>query len=144
MSAARSSCPSATLTPSIALIISNFTGNINRRRYILDEPHPSSELEHCRRLASAWTPILRALAHEERLLIALWLAGNTCSVRELEELTGLRQSLVSYHLGELRQAGLVTSSASGRSNRYRLAHGVLDELTTLLGALEPPVESNEA
>lgn len=109
-----------------------------------DEPNAQSELEHCRRLASAWTPILRALAHEERLLIALWLAGNTCSVRELEELTGLRQSLVSYHLGELRQAGLVTSSASGRSNRYRLAHGVLDELTTLLGALEPPVESNEA
>jgi len=101
------------------------------------------ELEECRRLASAWAPILRALAHEERLLITLWLADNTCSVRELEQLTGLRQSLVSYHLRELRQAGLVTSSASGRSNRYELAHAGLNELTVLLGKLEPPTDSND-
>lgn len=108
----------------------------------MSEPHDVTELEHCRRLASAWAPFLRALAHEERLLITLWLAGNTCSVRELEQLTGLRQSLVSYHLRELRQAGLVTSTASGRSNRYRLAHGGLDELSTLLGRLEPPSEDD--
>src|SRR3990172_760243 len=101
----------------------------------------ADEVEHCRRLASAWAPILRALAHEERLLIALWLAGNTCSVRELERVTGLRQSLVSYHLRELREAGLVDSTTSGRSNRYRLAHADLDQLATLIGHLEPPAES---
>jgi DNA-binding transcriptional ArsR family regulator len=63
---------------------------------------------------------LRALGNEERLLIVLWLAGGTRSVRELEQATGLSQSLVSYHLRELRQAALVTASAHGRSNRYRL------------------------
>lgn len=97
-------------------------------------------VEECRRLASSWAPVLRALAHEERLLIALWLAGSACSVRELERVTGLSQSLVSYHLRELRQAGLVTATASGRSNRYRLAHGDLDQLATLIGTLEPTAD----
>lgn len=101
------------------------------------ETPPPAELEHCQSLASAWAPVLRALGHEERLLIALWLAGNTSSVRELETVTGLSQSLVSYHLRALRDAGLVTSTASGRSNRYRLAHGDLDQLATLLGQLGP-------
>jgi DNA-binding transcriptional ArsR family regulator len=99
------------------------------------------EIEDCRRLASSWAPVLRALAHEERLLIALWLAGSTCTVRELEQVTGLSQSLVSYHLRELRQAGLVTATPSGRSNRYRLAHGGLDGLATLIGTPDPPAES---
>mgnify|MGYP001571058311 CR=1 FL=1 len=62
-------------------------------------------------------------------------------MRELERVTGLRQSLVSYHLRELREAGLVTSTTSGRSNRYRLAHADLDQLATLIGHLEPPAES---
>ncbi len=102
----------------------------------MSEADPA-EIEACRRLAAAWTPVLRALAHEERLLIALWLAGADCSVRELERVTGLGQSLVSYHLRELREAGLVVASASGRSNRYRLAHAELDQLASLIGKLEP-------
>lgn len=99
-----------------------------------------AEVEECRRLASSWAPVLRALAHEERLLIALWLAGTTCSVRQLEQVTGLSQSLVSYHLRELRQAGLVTAEPRGRSNRYRLTHADLDQLASLIGKLEPPLE----
>jgi DNA-binding transcriptional ArsR family regulator len=95
------------------------------------------EVVQCRNLAEAWTPVLRALAHEERLLIVLWLAGAECSVRELEEVTGMRQSLVSYHLGQLREAGLVIASVKGRSNRYRLAHTGLDQLAGMIGTLEP-------
>jgi DNA-binding transcriptional ArsR family regulator len=97
----------------------------------------AAEVQECRRIASSWAPVLHALANEERLLIALWLAGSECTVRELEEVTGMRQSLVSYHLQELRKAGLVTASPRGRSNRYRLARGDLDELATLIGTLEP-------
>ena len=93
------------------------------------------EIEECRQIAAAWAPALRALAHEERLLIALWLAGNECTVRELEHVTGMRQSLVSYHLQELRGEGIVTASASGRTNRYRLSRGDLDQLATLIGGL---------
>ncbi len=97
----------------------------------------AAEIEECRRIASSWAPVLHALANEERLLIALWLADSECTVRDLEEVTGMRQSLVSYHLQELRKAGLVTASPRGRSNRYRLARGDLDELATLIGTLEP-------
>ena len=79
--------------------------------------------------------MLRALAHEERLLIALWLADSECTVRELEEVTGMRQSLVSYHLQELRREGIVTASATGRSNRYRLSRVDLDQLAKLIGGL---------
>ena len=98
-------------------------------------------VEECRRLASSWAPVLQALANEERLLIALWLAGSTCSVRELERVTGLSQSLVSYHLRALREAGLVTATASGRSNRYRLAHADLDQLASLINNLESSPEA---
>jgi DNA-binding transcriptional ArsR family regulator len=96
-----------------------------------------SEIEECRRIASSWAPVLHALANEERLLIVLWLAGSECTVRELEEVTGMRQSLVSYHLQKLREADLVSASPVGRSNRYRLARADLDQLATLIGNLEP-------
>jgi DNA-binding transcriptional ArsR family regulator len=96
----------------------------------------TSEVEECRRIAATWAPILRALANEERLLIALWLAESECSVRELEAVTAMSQSLVSYHLGELRSAGLVSASAVGRSNRYRLCCGDLDQLASLIGTLD--------
>ncbi len=94
-----------------------------------------SELDECRRLASIWGPVLRALSNPERLLIVLWLAGNTSSVRDLERVTGLGQSLVSYHLQALRRAGLVTATAIGRSNHYRLANPDLDKLAALVGSL---------
>jgi len=102
----------------------------------MTQPALDTELEACRRLAANWAPVLRALGNAERLLIVLWLAGNECTVRELERVTGMRQSLVSYHLQELRRAGLVVAAPDGRSNRYRLAHADLDELGTLLGRLE--------
>jgi DNA-binding transcriptional ArsR family regulator len=94
-----------------------------------------AQVEKCRTIAASWAPVLRALANEERLLIALWLGGNACSVRELEQVTGMGQSLVSYHLRELREAGLVESDAAGRSNRYRLASADLDQLAGLIGSL---------
>ena len=94
------------------------------------------EIEACRRLAARWAPMLRALGNEERLLITLWLAGTECSVRDLERVTGMKQSLVSYHLQALRAAGLVSRSSLGRSNRYRLAVSDLDQLGRLIGNLE--------
>lgn len=95
-----------------------------------------ADVEECRRLAETWAPALHALANPERLLIALWLAGTRCTVRDLQDVTGLSQSLVSYHLRELREAGLVTSTPSGRANRYRLSNPDLDKLALLIGGLE--------
>jgi DNA-binding transcriptional ArsR family regulator len=96
----------------------------------------ATTIRECRRLADTWAPVLRGLANPDRLLIVLWLADTTSTVRELEAVTGLSQSLVSYHLRTLRDAGLVTSTAVGRANAYRLAHPDLDKLATLVGSLE--------
>ena len=95
-------------------------------------------VQECRRTAATWAPTLRALANEDRLLIVLWLADGPRSVRELEQATGMSQPLVSYHLGELRSAGLVTATAVGRSNRYRLSNPSLDELGSLISRLCEP------
>jgi DNA-binding transcriptional ArsR family regulator len=102
-----------------------------------------AEVEGCRTIAASWAPVLRALANEERLLITCWLAGTTCTVRELEQVTGMSQSLVSYHLRELREAGLVEASAAGRTNRYRLAGSDLDQLAGLIGRLRAEAPTNE-
>jgi DNA-binding transcriptional ArsR family regulator len=94
-----------------------------------------AEVEECRHLAQTWAPVLRALANPERLLITLWLAGATCTVRDLQQVTGLSQPLVSYHLRELRKAGLVSCTAAGRANQYRLSNPDLDKLALLIGGL---------
>lgn len=108
-----------------------------------ESPEITSQLvAECTALASSWAPVLRGLANPERLLIVLWLAGTESTVRDLERVTGLRQSMVSYHLGALREAGLVTATAVGRTNRYRLANAELDYLAEVLGNFAaPPGES---
>ncbi len=95
------------------------------------------EVARCRALAGAWAPTLHALGNQDRLLIVLWLAGGARAVRELQDVTGMAQSAVSYHLGQLRAAGLVTAHAEGRSNKYRLQNPELDEVATVLGTLAP-------
>src|SRR5438270_6197858 len=58
--------------------------------------------------------------HRWQLLDAL--AASDRRVGELTELTGAPQSLVSYHLAQLRAAGLISarrSSADGRDTYYR-------------------------
>lgn len=95
----------------------------------------AGQIDERRRLAAEWAPTLHALGHPERLLIALWLAGCERSVRELQEATGMRQSLVSYHLAGLRAAGVVSVTPDGRSNRYRLCCTDLDELVGTLAGL---------
>ncbi|HEX2810445.1 MAG TPA: metalloregulator ArsR/SmtB family transcription factor [Kineosporiaceae bacterium] len=101
-------------------------------------------LDQCRRLAQTWAPVLQALGNPERLLITLWLAGTTSSVRDLQRVTGLSQSLVSYHLRALREAGLVTATAQGRTNLYELAHPDLDKLALLVGDLDARTLPTEA
>jgi protein-tyrosine-phosphatase/DNA-binding transcriptional ArsR family regulator len=84
---------------------------------------------------------LRAAGHEVRWRLLGELAASDRQVHELVTLVGQPQSLVSYHLGRLRQARLVTarrSSADGRDMYYRLdlAHcGAL--LSELGGSLHP-------
>jgi len=67
--------------------------------------------------------MLRLLGHDLRWAIVRLLAPGDLRVWELVNLTGQAPSLVSYHLSQLRSAGLVDvrrSAADGRDSYYAL------------------------
>jgi protein-tyrosine-phosphatase/DNA-binding transcriptional ArsR family regulator len=86
-------------------------------------------------------PFLTAAAHPIRWRLLGELARTDLAVHELTGLLGQPQNLVSYHLGKLRKAGLVTarrSSADGRDTYYALHLGrCSDMLSGTGGALHP-------
>jgi len=63
---------------------------------------------------------LKALANDLRFDIVRILARGERCVCDLESALDLPQSKVSYHLGVLREAGLVASETRGRNAYYRL------------------------
>ena len=83
-------------------------------------------------------PILKALSDENRLTILLAIADRDSSVIELASITGLSQPLVSHHLKTLRETGLVTVTAVGRSNVYSLCCEAMHRPIELLSALADP------
>jgi ArsR family transcriptional regulator, arsenate/arsenite/antimonite-responsive transcriptional repressor / arsenate reductase (thioredoxin) len=84
---------------------------------------------------------MRAAGHPLRWQLLAELASSDRHVRELTELLGRPQSLVSYHLGRLRADGLVSarrSSADGRGTYYSLELSHCGELLAAAGsALHP-------
>jgi DNA-binding transcriptional ArsR family regulator len=76
--------------------------------------------------------LLKALAHESRLMILCILAEGEKSVGDLEALLGQRQSTVSQQLARLRLDGLVSTRRNGKSIYYSIAD---DNVRTVLNAL---------
>ena len=64
--------------------------------------------------------VLKALAHESRLLIVDRLNQGECSVGELTTLVGSDQSTVSKHLAVLRAHGIVEDRREGNVVYYTL------------------------
>ncbi len=83
----------------------------------LDEPKAAEDMVAQAQSASN---LLKALAHEGRLLILCQLATGEKSVSELEAFLGARQAAVSQQLARLRLEGLVTSRREGKSIYYAL------------------------
>ena len=84
--------------------------------------------------ADASLEVFRLAGEPVRWRLLQELARSDRHVRELTELVGRPQNLVSYHLGKLRSAGLVVarrSSADGRDAYYTVA---LDRFSELLAA----------
>lgn len=71
--------------------------------------------------ASAAAALLKALAHEGRLMTLCHLVGGEKSVTELEHLLGTRQAAVSQQLARLRQDNLVTARRAGKAIYYAIA-----------------------
>ncbi|MDG6107754.1 ArsR family transcriptional regulator [Dactylosporangium aurantiacum] len=87
--------------------------------------------------------VLRLAGHPVRWQLLRELARSDRQVGELVALTGQRQSLVSYHLGQLRDGGLVAmrrSSADRRDTYYRLDLAACrDQLAGAGEALHPGI-----
>src|SRR5204863_2411856 len=78
-------------------------------------------------------PFLRLAGHPLRWRLLSELARSDRRVGELCELAGRRQNLVSYHLRQLRDGGLVSarrSLADGRDTYYVLELARCGELLT--------------
>jgi DNA-binding transcriptional ArsR family regulator len=75
---------------------------------------------------------LKALAHEDRLMILCLLAEGEKSVTEIGEMLDLRQPAVSQQLALLRGNDLVETRRDGKNIYYSLARS---EVRDVIGAL---------
>ncbi len=91
-------------------------------------PEPERLSDKARRAAD----FLKALAHENRLMILCILSQGEKSVSELEEMLSLRQPTVSQQLARLRADGLVATRRDGKAIHYSLAS---EQARVIVGAV---------
>jgi len=84
---------------------------------------------------SSITRQFRALSDATRLQIVDLLRGGERCVCELTDALGLGQSLLSFHLRVLKDAGLVTDRREGRWAYYTLTVDAFAQLEAFVGAL---------
>ena len=77
----------------------------------------------------------QALADPKRLLVLEVLRSGERCVCDLMGVVGVQQSLLSFHLRALRDAGLVRTRRSGRWSYYSLAPDALHEMAEALAGL---------
>ena len=87
-----------------------------RRRILAGDTDIDAMMENAKRA----TELLKALAHEGRLMILCYLAAGERSVTELETLLSSRQAAVSQQLARLRLEGLVRTRREGKTIYYSL------------------------
>lgn len=90
------------------------------------------DLEQLLEQARKASDLLKALAHESRLLILCLLAEGERSVSELEDIMQMPQAAVSQQLARLRFDRLVTTRRDGRVIYYSIAS---TEVASVIGAL---------
>ena len=82
----------------------------------------SPRLDQLMRNARSASDFLKALSHENRLLLLCLLAEKERSVGELENLLAMSQSSVSQQLARLRYDSLVTTRRDGKTIFYSIAN----------------------
>jgi ArsR family transcriptional regulator, virulence genes transcriptional regulator len=88
--------------------------------------------------------VLKAMAHESRLLILCLLANGEKSVIELEKRLAMRQPAVSQQLARLRAENLVTTRRDGKTIFYAIANEEAKAIIKLLYSLYCAPESKQA
>lgn len=100
------------------------------------ENQPAAELsERLRDSAAQCCTLLKAMAHEDRLLLLCQLTQGEQNVGELEASVGIRQPSLSQQLGVLREEGLVAARREGKYIYYRLASDKVVAIMETLSAL---------
>lgn len=91
-----------------------------------------------------------ALSDPTRAEILLLLRDGPSYPSDLAEKIGVSRQILSNHLACLRGCGLVSATAEGRRNRYKLADGriahALDDLIGLVLTVDPaccPADEND-
>jgi DNA-binding transcriptional ArsR family regulator len=98
----------------------------------MNSPLTPDALTALRESAEKCCALLKALAHEDRLLLLCQLTEGERNVGELEALVGVHQPSLSQHLGVLREEGLVQTRREGKYIYYSLAsHEVIQVMQTL-------------
>ena len=80
--------------------------------------------------------VFKALADRHRLKIVnrlLTAGGEAICACDFEEMLGLKQPTVSYHLKQLRDAGIVEREQRGSFAYFSMAEGALERVCALLG-----------
>jgi ArsR family transcriptional regulator, arsenate/arsenite/antimonite-responsive transcriptional repressor len=87
--------------------------------------------------------LFHALSDEKRLRIVECLRGGERCVCDLTGVMDAGQSLLSFHLKTLKEAGLVTDRRAGRWAFYSLNADALAEIEDFVGGLRLDAESAE-
>ena len=102
---------------------------------------PCCPVECCERLDSLLAPeFFKALADPRRLLILFKLAtaGGSWTVSQVAEAVPVDVSVVSRHLAQLRDAGILDARRRGKEVRYTVCYGTV---ACLLRQLADAIES---
>ncbi|WP_163560075.1 metalloregulator ArsR/SmtB family transcription factor [Halomonas sp. NO4] len=90
------------------------------------------DVNDMRGAAAEATALLRALAHEDRLLLLCQLSQEELCVSDLEARLDIHQPSLSQQLGVLRKQGLVATRREGKHIFYRIADDKVLALLQLL------------
>ncbi len=96
---------------------------------------PTQALTGLRKSAAQCSALLKAMAHEDRLLLLCQLTEGEFNVGELEERVGLHQPSLSQQLGVLREEGLIAARRDGKYMYYSLANPAVVSIMETLAEL---------
>jgi len=104
------------------------TPSTNRR----GAPHASLRMNELEANARDASMLLKALAHDARLIILCQLADGERSVSELTRALKLRQPAISQQLARLREDDLVETRRNGKNIYYSIARPEVREIIAAL------------
>jgi len=108
-----------------AIVLIYLIASLPRYRMPLPKPKPGmtgQELHTLAAKAHEASDLLKALAHQTRLLILCILANEERTVSEIEHILGIQQAMVSQQLARLRLEGLVNTRRQGRLVYYSIGN----------------------